>query len=113
MMAVAVFIFVVLLPFFLIVSLLYLSLPLLAGKVAPFAVTVMRWFQLFQPWVMVEVFFLGAIISLLKLVKLAEVDLGIGFWSVAGLMVCLAGAVSGIDRVELWDRIELAKSKRS
>ena len=57
------------------------------------------------------VFFLGAMISLLKLVKLAEVDLGIGFWAVAGLMFCLAGAVGGIVKVELWDRIELAKSR--
>ncbi len=110
--AVAILVFVVILPFLLIVSLLYLSVPLLAGKAAPCAPAVMGWFQMFQPWVMVEVFFLGAIISLLKLVKLADVDLGIGFWSVAGLMVCLAGAVGGIDRVELWDRIELAKSGR-
>ncbi len=110
--AIAILVFVITLPLLLILSLLYLSVPLLAGKAAPFATGVMRWFQMFQPWVMVEVFFLGAIISLLKLVKLAEVDLGIGFWSVAGLMICLAGAVGGIDRVELWDRIELAKSGR-
>ena len=61
---------------------------------------------------MVEVFFLGVIVSLLKLVKLADVELGIGFWSVAGLMVCVAGAVGGIDRTELWDRIEIADHQR-
>ena len=105
-------IFVLILPFFLILSLLYLSVPLLMGKVLPFSKRVMRVFLAFQPWVMVEVFFLGAIISLLKLVKLAEVDLGIGFWSVMALMFCMAGAVGGIDRVELWDRIELALEKR-
>lgn len=111
LIAVAILVFVVVLPYLLIFSLLYLSLPLLVGRVAPFAVGVMRGFQMFQPWVMVEVFFLGAMISLLKLVKVADVSLGIGFWAVAGLMVCLAGAVGGIDKVELWDRIELAKAR--
>jgi paraquat-inducible protein A len=104
--------FVLILPFIMIACLLYLSIPLLFGKALPFSSQVMCWFQMFQPWVMVEVFFLGAIISLLKLVKLADVDLGIGFWAVAGLMICMAGAVGGIDKVELWDRIELAKARR-
>lgn len=110
--AVAITVFVIVLPLLLICSLLYLSVPLLFGKALPFAVPVMRWFLAFRPWVMVEVFFLGAIISLLKLVKLADVGFGVGFWSVMGLMFCMAGAVSGIDRVELWDRIELALERR-
>lgn len=58
---------------------------------------------------MVEVFFLGAIVSLLKLTKLAEIELGVGFWAVAGLMLSLAGAIGAIDRNELWDRIESAE----
>ena len=110
--AVAIAVFVILLPLLLISSLLYLCVPLLAGKVLPFAREVMKGFQMLQPWVMVEVFFLGALISLLKLVKLADIDLGFGFWSVAGLMICMAGAVGGIDRIELWDRIELARKGR-
>ena len=100
--------FVIGLPFLLVSSLLYLCIPLMKGRALPFAPKVMCWFQALRPWVMVEVFFLGAMISLLKLVKLADVTLGIGFWAVAGLMLCMAGAVSGIDKVELWDRLELA-----
>ncbi|MCF7731936.1 MAG: paraquat-inducible protein A [Akkermansiaceae bacterium] len=110
--AVSMAVFVVILPFTMISCLLYLCIPLLIGRTLPFASPIMCGFQMLQPWVMVEVFFLGAMISLLKLVKLAEIDLGIGFWSIAGLMFCLAGAVGGIDKVELWDRIELAKSRR-
>lgn len=110
--AIAISVFVIGLPFLLVAGLLYLCVPLLFGKVLPLAIPVMRWFITIRSWVMVEVFFLGAIISLLKLVKLAEVDLGIGFWAVMALMICMAGAVGGIDRVELWDRIELALEKQ-
>ncbi|WP_411826351.1 paraquat-inducible protein A [Luteolibacter sp. AS25] len=110
--SIAIAVFVIGLPFFMISSLLYLCVPLMKGRALPYAVRVMRGFLAVQPWVMVEVFFLGAMISLLKLVKLADVDLGIGFWAVAGLMFCMAGAVGGIDRVELWDRLELAVRRR-
>ena len=61
----------------------------------------MRCFLGIQSWGMVEVFFLGAIVSLLKLIKLADVQLGFGFWASAGLMICLTGVVGGIDRTEL------------
>lgn len=110
--AVAISVFVIGLPFLMVCALLYLCVPLMLGKVFPLATPVARWFLALQPWAMVEVFFLGAIISLLKLVKLADVDLGVGFWAVMALMVCLAGAVGGIDKVELWDRIELALERR-
>ncbi|MDF1712667.1 MAG: paraquat-inducible protein A [Akkermansiaceae bacterium] len=109
LIAISVALFVIVFPAALIASLLYLCLPLLFGRSFPGSRRVMRWFLGVQSWVMVEVFFLGAIVSLLKLIKLADVQLGIGFWSSAGLMICLAGAVGGIDRTELWDRIETSE----
>jgi len=62
-----------------------------------------------EPWNMVEVFILGVLVSLLKLAKLAEVHFGYGFWAYCILMLCMAAAVAGIDRDELWDRLEVAK----
>lgn len=112
LIAISVLFFVILLPALLLFFLLYLCLPLFFGKALPGSVPVMRWFLTIQSWIMVEVFFLGAIVSLLKLVKLARIDLGIGFWSCAALMFCIAGAIGGIDRIELWDRLELARRKK-
>ena len=60
---------------------------------------------------MIEVFFLGALVSLLKLVKLADVHLGVAFWALGAVMFCLAGAMAGIDRRELWDRLEVAAAR--
>lgn len=59
---------------------------------------------------MIEVFLLGVLVSLLKLAKVAEVEFGLGFWAFAVLMLCMAAAVAGIDRDELWDRLEVAGS---
>ncbi len=54
-------------------------------------------------------FLLGVLVSLLKLNQLAEVHFGMGFWAFGAVMLCMAAAVSGIDRDELWDRLEVAK----
>jgi len=40
----------------------------------------------------------------------ADVHFGTGFWAFAVLMFCMAAAVASIDRDELWDRLEVAKS---
>ena len=100
--------FVIILPLLQLILLLYICTPLLFGKTLPLVTSLAKLLHIIQPWVMLEVFFLGIIVSLLKLIKLAEVDMLIGFWSILALMLCIAGALSSIDRLELWDRIELA-----
>lgn len=105
-------VFIIILPFLLILSLLHVTIPLLFQRSLPGSIASFRAATFLQTWVMVEVFFLGAIVSLLKLVKLAEVTLGVGFWAFALLVVMLAGALSSVDRVEFWDRLEAARERR-
>jgi paraquat-inducible protein A len=110
-MALAIAAFIIILPTILILWLLYVALPLLFNRLLPFSVRALKAISFLQSWVMVEVFFLGTIVSLLKLVKLADVEIGIGFWSVGCLMVTLAGAIGSIDRHEFWDRIEWIRER--
>jgi paraquat-inducible protein A len=84
--------------------------PLMAGRAAPGAFVIAKWMYRSEPWNMVEVFLLGVLVSLLKIAKVADVHFGIGFWAFGGVMFCMAAAVAGIDREELWDRLEVAKS---
>ena len=46
--------------------------------------------------------------ALIVVVQRHDVHFGTGFWAFAGVMLCLAAAVAGIDREELWDRLEVA-----
>ena len=107
----AVAVFTLIAPIVLAGGLVYVCLPLRWGVAWPGAVTVTRWLERIAPWAMVEVFFLGALVSLMKLVKLADVSLGVAFWALGGVMFCLAAAIGGIDRRELWDRLEVAAAK--
>lgn len=100
--------FTIVSPLVLMGGLLYVTAPLRFGIALPGARTVTRWFQLSEPWSMLEVFLLGILVSLLKLGAIGEIHLGIGLWALAGVVICMTSAIAGIDRLELWDRLELA-----
>jgi len=107
-LGIAIFLFTVIAPLALAGGILYVCFPLMFGRAAPLADHVAKWMYRTEPWNMVEVFLLGVLVSLLKLAKVADVNFGLGFWAFAGVMMCMAAAVAGIDREELWDRLEVA-----
>jgi paraquat-inducible protein A len=47
-------------------------------------------------------------VALLKLGAVGDIHLGTGLWAMVGLVTCTAAAIAGIDRLELWDRLEIA-----
>jgi paraquat-inducible protein A len=98
-------------PLVLVGGLLYVAAPLRFGIAFPGARAVTRWFQLCEPWSMLEVFLFGILVALLKLGAVGDIHLGTGLWAMAGLVICTAAAISGIDRLELWDRLEIAFQK--
>lgn len=100
--------FTIVTPVILTCGLLYVTLPLHYGRILPGAFTLTRWIQRSEAWCMLEVFLLGFIVSLLKLGHVAEIQFEIGLWALVALVVCIAGAMSGIDQRELWDRLEVA-----
>lgn len=106
----SIILFTVVTPLVLAGGMIYVCGPLLVGRAWPGAFGVAKWMYRSEPWNMVEVFLLGVLVSLMKLAKVSEVHFGVGFWAFAGVMLCMAAAVAGIDREELWDRLEVAES---
>ena len=105
----SILLFTVVTPLMLAGGMIYVCFPLMFGRMAPGAFLVTKWMYRSEPWNMVEVFLLGVLVSLMKLAKVADVHFGLGFWAFGGVMLCMAAAVAGIDREELWDRLEVAK----
>lgn len=105
----AVAFFTMVTPLIMSAGMIYVCGPLMLGRVAPGGMQVAKWLTVTEPWNMIEVFLLGVLVSLMKLGKMADLHFGFGFWAFALLMVVMAAAVAGIDRNELWDRLEVAK----
>jgi len=60
-----------------------------------------------QSWTMVEVFFIGVLVSLVKIGHMATVVMGISFWAYAAFSILFVLSLSALDRAQCWHRIEL------
>ena len=57
-----------------------------------------------QPWLMVDVFLIGVLVSLVKISALAHIGLGNSFWAFCIYSVLVVKCVSLVDRTWLWDQ---------
>ena len=67
--------------------------------------TVVRLLVALRPWAMVEIFMLGALVSLVKLAGLARVIPDVGLWALFGTIVLTAAAHSAFDLPHFWERV--------
>ncbi|MGF6698753.1 paraquat-inducible protein A [Paraburkholderia sp. MM5496-R1] len=100
--AVMVFCSTILFPFTELVALLYVLVPLRAGYVPAHFNRVLRAIQFVRPWGMIEVFMLGVLITIVKMVSLARVIPEAALFAFGALTLMFAVVVTFDPRV-LWD----------
>lgn len=99
---------VVVLPVVYVISLMALYL---AARLKPAGVSVAlyrrlcRFLSHVQPWLMVDVFLIGILVALVKIMALAEVGFGWSFWTFCMYTLVLVKFLSLVDYVWLWDRL--------
>ncbi len=93
-------------PALMITAMIALTLQLNRGRPAGWLVPTARFLFFLDPWSMVEVFVIGVIVSLVKIGHMAHVTLGLAFWSYVAFALCFIAALSSLDRLHLWQRIE-------
>jgi paraquat-inducible protein A len=96
----------VLAPMLQIALLLYVLLPVHLGRLPWQMARAFRLLRRVQPWSMMEVFLVGIVVAVTKLMGMAEVVPGLALWAFALLIVVLAGAMSSLDPQEVWERLE-------
>ncbi len=85
---------------------LYLLVPIRIGFVPPGVSPIMRLLQIIKPWGMVEVFMLGILVSLVKLVQDFRIIPGVALWSFVGLTVMLAAVASSFNPRDIWAHLD-------
>ena len=73
----------------------------LARRQAPGFSLLLRLLQVLRPWAMVEVFFLGTLVVIVKVGGWVSIGLGPGLWSLAAFTLLLA-TVHRFDSAQLW-----------
>jgi paraquat-inducible protein A len=96
-------------PFLQISSLIFVLGPLRLGMRIPGQARVFRLLRRVQPWSMMEVFIMGILVSLVKLLGMAQIVPGIALWSFVLLIPVLAAATSALDSEWVWRRVGLVQ----
>jgi paraquat-inducible protein A len=100
--AVVVFCSTILFPLTELLALLYVLIPVRAGFVPPGFNRVLRTIQFVRPWGMIEVFMLGILITVVKMLSLARVIPEASLFAFGALTLMLAVVVM-FDPRTLWD----------
>jgi paraquat-inducible protein A len=97
-------------PFLQILFLLYLLFPIQLGYCPRFLGAAYRYYHFLREWSMVDVFFLGVLVALIKLTKMAEIVPGTALWMILILMFLLTAADRSIERERFWAVVRRCRS---
>jgi paraquat-inducible protein A len=101
-----VFVTAVLAPTLEVSLMLYLLVPLRLGIVPRGLPIAFRIVDAIEPWGMVEVFMLGALVALVKLRHIATVHPGPALYAMAGFIMLLSAAAASFENRALWERVD-------
>ena len=103
--------FILLFPLFRMAGLLYILLPLRFNRRLPGMELVFRWIVYLSPWSMMEIYLFGAIVALVKLASMANIELGYSFFAFALLNILTVVSVQMIDNHSLWELISKSRER--
>jgi paraquat-inducible protein A len=95
----------IVIPFLQLAAALYILVPLKLGFVPHHLRLVVRTLDAIWPWGMLEVFLLGAMVSLVKLRQIAAMYPGWALYLIAAYVVLVAAAVGAFEPRVLWARV--------
>lgn len=98
--------FIIFIPASVLVLLTLLSTCIIRQRYYPWMVPVTRLVFHVQNWSMVEVFFIGVLVSLVKIAHMATVVIGISFWAYGAFALCFVASVGNLDRLQYWNELE-------
>jgi paraquat-inducible protein A len=86
--------------------LLYVLVPLHRGRVPWQMVRAFRLLRRIEPWSMMEVFMIGILVAIVKLMGMATIVPGLALWAFVLLFLLISAAVASLDPQVVWERAE-------
>jgi paraquat-inducible protein A len=106
LVAIAIIMTIVVLPAVYLLGVLWLQFGLLRDQPLPFSRDIARSLAHLIPWMMADVFIIGALVSLIKIAGLADVEIGISFWAFCAFALLLLMTTQSIDADWMWFSLE-------
>jgi paraquat-inducible protein A len=102
---------IVILPLAIACSLGLLLLTIFSGQSPPWATRLLALIGSFRFWNMAEIYFLGVLVSIIKIISLADIHFGPSFWFFALFTVSQIAALLHFDRFQIEQRLGAASSQ--
>ena len=112
MMGVAILMTTIVVPITRILLYLMLFSPLYHGYLPRYAGEILKLLEKLLPWGMLDVFLVGVLVSIVKLVKMGTIIPGTSLWAFMIMVFVLAAAQANFDPHEIWERIGNEQRKR-
>ena len=109
--AISLFLFAILFPVLLLALAFWISLHIRIGKCPHYLSRLQRVFQSLVSWGMPEVYVLGIIVSLVKLLDDFAVVVGPGLFSFVVMMFCSLLVTTTVSRLYFWEAIERGRAE--
>lgn len=90
------------LPACYLLAVMWLQFGLLRRRPLPKSRSIARALAYLVPWMMADVFVIGALVSLIKVAGLADIGLGLSFWAFCGFALLLLMTNHSVDRDWVW-----------
>nr|WP_239495293.1 paraquat-inducible protein A [Salinicola halophilus] len=97
---------IVVLPIFFLCAVIWLQIGLLRRAPLPRSRQIARALSHLAPWMMADVFVIGALVSLIKIAGMASVELGFSFWSFCAFALLLLWTTRSLDTDWMWFSLE-------
>jgi len=92
---------IIALPTFFVGVISWLAISIKLERVSARTINLLRIIGYLQFWNMAEIFFLGILISMVKVSSLVHLEVGVSFWAYALFNLFLIAALNNIDRFQL------------
>ncbi|MFD2165661.1 paraquat-inducible protein A [Thalassotalea euphylliae] len=106
--ALCLFLFAFAIPLVRLISAAYICASIKFNRITPSMRTFFSSYHQLDSWTMLHVFLLGMVVSMYKLVDLAELHVGIGFTAFVFLLICSTAISVTLDHHLIWEELEQA-----
>lgn len=92
-------------------GLIYVLAPLRLGMASPYSAFVFRWVGRIETWAMLEIFFLGTLVSVIKLAHMASIVPGVALFAFMMMIFIVPAAMAGLDSESVWQSLPLQMNR--
>nr|WP_163503347.1 paraquat-inducible protein A [Halomonas socia] len=102
LVAIAVALTIIVLPAVYLCGMIWLQFGLLRRQPLPFSRGIARSLTHLHPWMMADVFIIGALVSLIKVAGMAQIEFGVAFWAFCAFAILLLYTTQSVDSDWMW-----------